>query len=182
MMAKAVSVFQVAGWVVEVDMDEPGDNLARLDFWCLCWLRIGGVGSSPLCPAAILSTNEMWIASGRLDRLHKSFVPQECIAMAEKRRPFGPPLFLDADLERQTQRHLDLAGAADGFVDDAETAEGWRNERRDAVEREVVEGDVLRDVVDGDIEAGRVGDVENVKGEFKAHALGELSLLNEGDI
>jgi hypothetical protein len=68
-------------------------------------------------------------------------------------------------LEGEFQGHLDLAGAADGFVDDADAAQRWRRIELGAVDGEIVEIKVLSDVVDGNIEAGGVGEVEDFEGE-----------------
>jgi hypothetical protein len=41
---------------------------------------------------------------------------------------------------------------------------------------------VLRNVVDGHIEAGSVGDVENVKAELQVHPLSDLGVLHERNV
>jgi hypothetical protein len=77
-------------------------------------------------------------------------------------------------LEAEFQGHLDLAGAADGFVDDADAAQRRRRIELGAVDGEIVETKVLSDVVDGNIEAGRVGEVEDFEGEPCGDAFGDL--------
>ncbi len=77
-------------------------------------------------------------------------------------------------LEGEVEGHLDLAGAAYGFVDYAEAAEGWRGIERLAVDGKVVEEEVLRDVVDGDVEAVGVGEVEDVEGKAGVDAFGDF--------
>jgi hypothetical protein len=73
----------------------------------------------------------------------------------DESRPYSGMILLA--LEGEFQGHLDLAGAADGFVDDADAAQGWRGIEWGAVDWEIVEVQVLGDVVDGDVEAGSVG-------------------------
>ena len=79
-------------------------------------------------------------------------------------------------LEQHTQRHLHLTRAANRFVRDAKTAEyGTRVEaligcdvatgglHRRAFYGEAIVKQILADVVDGYVEASRVGEVENIQ-------------------
>src|SRR5580658_366215 len=97
-------------------------------------------------------------------------------------------------LEIEAQGHLDLARAAYGFVDRAEasgtvveTADGsgacaTGGQRRSAYYREVVVKLVLSYVVDGNIEAGVVGQIEDVEGVLQRDTLGERRDLYDGNI
>jgi len=77
---------------------------------------------------------------------------------------------------------LDLAGAADGFVDDADAAQRWRGIERGAVDWEIVEVQVLGDVVDGNIEAGSVSEIEDFEGVLHGDALGDLGHFDDGEV
>ena len=96
-------------------------------------------------------------------------------------------------LEEELQRHLDLAGAADGVGDEAE-AEGAVVEAGVGLDAagvaaggeggfagcsEGVEVLVLVDVVAGDVEAGGVGYVLDIEGVFEGVALSEVGDLDE---
>ena len=99
-------------------------------------------------------------------------------------------------LEGEAQGHLDLAGAADGFVDFAQTkraiveAIGWsigvaarrQNLARGRGQREAVVILVLGDVVDRDVEAGGVEDVEHLKRVLEHEAFIELGELHNGNV
>lgn len=81
---------------------------------------------------------------------------------------------MEPRLEGKPKRHLDLTRAADGFVDDSQAARGWRRVKRRTVDWEIVEEEVLRDIVDRDVEARRVGEVENVEAEFERSPFSDL--------
>ena len=88
-------------------------------------------------------------------------------------------------LEHEAQRHLNLPRASDRFRHLSQAAGAveeivgrtggatsgrarrgrWRGCR--ARLRKLAEGQVLRDVIDGDVEAGRIRQIENVKGVFQ---------------
>ena len=104
-------------------------------------------------------------------------------AKKERRGPI-PPFFpadpANCELEQHAQRHLYLPRAADCFVRDAEATQ-----RRAGIEariagdfaagrfhrgtrrREPVEEQVLADVVDGYVEARRVGEVEHFRPQLE---------------
>ena len=98
--------------------------------------------------------------------------------------------------ESETERHLNLARTADGFVGDAKTAEAEAHVKcghveaavarrdcgRQSLLREAVEVDVLADIVDWDIEAGGIGQVIHVEAVAKGEALGQLCHFDVGDI
>jgi hypothetical protein len=99
----------------------------------------------------------------------------------------APSRIAPADLEIQPQRHLHLPRATDGFIHYAQTrrhvieaAEGHiaavRRQRRCPCDGELIVELVLRNVVDGDIEAGGIREVVNVEAVFKPGSL----LLNNG--
>ena len=83
-------------------------------------------------------------------------------------------------LEGQAESHLDLPRAADSLGDEAE-AKGLIVKRLPQ-RGKTVEVFVLGDVVAGDIKAGRVGDVEDVKAELESETLGNLSELANGEV
>src|SRR5208337_3779097 len=96
--------------------------------------------------------------------------------------------------EVEAQSHLNLARAADGFVDVAQAkravvevvdlicgaASGGLN--RGSRDRKSIVILVLRYVVDGYIEAGGVGHVEHVKAELQVRAFGDVGVLDEGNV
>ena len=89
-------------------------------------------------------------------------------------------------LKTYPQRHLDLARTADGFIDGAEgrgrvVKAVWalgRQRWRPHYRKLVVEL-VLGDVIDGNVEAGRIGQVENIETVLQHDSLGEQSDLGE---
>src|ERR1700688_4487760 len=92
-------------------------------------------------------------------------------------------------LEFEFQRHLNLARAADGFVHRSQAggrvvkaAGTARGKRRRAHYWELVIELILRNVVDGDIEAGGVGHVEDIEAVLQSESLGELSELYERNV
>jgi hypothetical protein len=86
-----------------------------------------------------------------------------------------PREFFYSLLEQHSQGHLNLARASDGFIDDSQT--GWRIVERLPYDREIVVELVLGYIVDGDIKAAGVGQVENVERCISAEiALGELGV------
>ena len=104
------------------------------------------------------------------------------------------PLHKPRKSESQVQRHLNLARAAYRFIDDAQATQSRTGIQsliravaacrpcRLAVDREVVEEEILRDIVDGDVEAGGVGKVEDLEAELGADAFGDLRGLHQGDV
>ena len=111
----------------------------------------------------------------------------------KRRRPGGRRFLLENGvlwqaLERQAQRHLNLARAADRFVGDAETAKRGTHVKRGDAEtaiargdrrgqsllREAVEVDVLTNVIDRNVEARRVGEVINIETISKGETLCKL--------
>jgi hypothetical protein len=101
----------------------------------------------------------------------------------------------NANSELQGETKLNLPGAADGFVHVAQT-EGAIVEtaglvRRAAIGRQNWKCSLLRepvvililfDVVDGNVETGRVGHVENVKAEAEHESLVDLRHLHDGHV
>jgi len=83
-------------------------------------------------------------------------------------------------LERQVQGHLDLTRAAYGFVDYAQA--GGRVVEGLTYYWKVVVELVLGNVVDGDVEAGGIGYVENIEGIFQRVALGKRSQFGERNV
>ncbi len=87
-----------------------------------------------------------------------------------------------------------LPRASDGFVDNAQAAQrGTRIEtrltkilaivlRRGTEYREVVEEEVLGDIIDGDVEAGRVGQVKHVQGVLERQTLLQLGGLDDRNV
>src|SRR5262244_3741728 len=97
------------------------------------------------------------------------------------------PLHKPWRFEGQLQRHLDLSRAADGFIDHTQAAERRASVEsgrggaaivdvihcRRPIDREIINESILRDVVDGNVKAGGVGEVEDLETELGADALGE---------
>ena len=85
---------------------------------------------------------------------------------------------------------------ANGFVGDAQAASSggtdversrelgvaWSGGGRRPCDRKAVEVNVLAYIVNRDIEAGRVGQVEDIEGELQRGALGDLHRLDQRDI
>ena len=104
-----------------------------------------------------------------------------------------PSLFIPKTrLENEPQRHLDLPWAADGFVDGTQGtrtvietrgrilsgATGWQ--WRSSSHGKLVVELILRDVVDGDIETGRIGHVENIEAVLQREAFRDrVTLAND---
>ena len=94
--------------------------------------------------------------------------------------------------EDEVQGNLNLASAADGLVHVAQTsgavvaarvrASAGCGQRRRTDRGEAVVILVLRNVVDGHVEAGRVSDVENVKAELQVHPLGDAGVLHKRNV
>lgn len=103
-------------------------------------------------------------------------------------------LRLTQKLEQHAQRHLDLPRAADGFVGDAQAAQARALIQRGeaGVARlcrsglpgvgEAVEVDVLIDVVDREIEAGGVGQVEHIEGVAHRDSVVHLGHFHERNV
>ena len=98
-------------------------------------------------------------------------------------------------LETEAQRHLDLPRASDGLIRDAQAARGWADVQRSCEVRvarircgwrtcdgKAIEVNVLADVVDWNVEARGVGQVENVEAELQGGMLGDLSELHQRDV
>src|SRR6185369_17601902 len=98
--------------------------------------------------------------------------------------------------ERQTQRHLNLPRASDRFIGDTQTAQVRAHiqrsgsglierrvtrtqSRRRALLWEALEAGVLRNVIDRDIEARRVGQVVDIETVLQRSVLGDLRHLNQ---
>ena len=89
-------------------------------------------------------------------------------------------------------RALNLASAADGLVHVAQTsgavvaarvrASAGCGQCRRSNRGEAVVILVLRNVVDGHIDAGSVGDVENVKAELQVHPLSDAGVLHQRNV
>ena len=77
-------------------------------------------------------------------------------------------------LKGKPQRHLDLARAANGFVYNSQATRGRRRIKRRTEDREIVEEQVLRDIVDRDVKARRVREVKYVEAELERSPFGEL--------
>src|ERR1700746_704515 len=65
--------------------------------------------------------------------------------------------------ECELQRHLNLPWSANGLVHDPQATERRGRIEFRTIRREIVEEEVLGNVVDGNVEAGRVGQVEDVE-------------------
>src|SRR5580658_9452154 len=95
----------------------------------------------------------------------------------------------EGGLEIYAQRHLNLAWAADGFIDGAQgrgtvvetrvTRATTCGQRWRPLHRELVVELILRDVIDGDIKAGRIGDVEDVEAVFQHDSLRKRGQLRK---
>src|SRR6266446_6014886 len=92
----------------------------------------------------------------------------------------------------EPQRPLNLPRAPNRLVHDSQHAQrgtgekagvrgvATRRPRRCPRNGEVIERQVLRNVVNGDVKAGSVRNVEDVKSEFHRDALGQFRRLNHG--
>src|ERR1700676_1455191 len=90
-------------------------------------------------------------------------------------------------LEAQLQRHLDLPGAADRVMHQAQSAGdrvkgSTRIEWRCSDDWRAIEGCVLEDEVCGNIQTGGVGKIEYVQAELCGHRLGKLRSLDHGHV
>src|SRR5258707_798243 len=74
-------------------------------------------------------------------------------------------------LEGEAERHLNLSRTPNRLVHDTQAARCWRGIQIRTVDREIVEKQVLRDVVDGDVEARRIGEVEDLEAELERSPL-----------
>src|SRR5208283_608225 len=112
----------------------------------------------------------------------------------KKRRPAGQNDESRATLEGEAQSQLNLASASDGLVDVAQAkravvetvdliacaASGWHDGRPCYRSRSIVL--VLRNIIDGNIKAGSVGDVENVEAELQVGPFSDVGVLDEGNV
>ena len=85
-------------------------------------------------------------------------------------------------LEGEAERHLNLSRASDRLVHDTQAARCWRGIKIRTVNREIVEKQVLRDVIDGDVEARCIGEVEDLEAELEGSPLGQLRELHKREV
>src|SRR3984957_20552129 len=94
-------------------------------------------------------------------------------------------------LETEAQRHLDLPRTSDGLIRDAQATRGWADVQRSCKVRvarircgwgtndgKAIEINILAYIVDWNVEARGVGQVENVEAELQGGTLGDLSELH----
>src|SRR6266403_3381146 len=95
-------------------------------------------------------------------------------------------------LEGEAERHLNLSRTPDRLVHDPQTAEsGTCIEAQVGLVKiaairtgrwEIVEEQVLRDVVDRNVEARSICEVEDLEAEFEGGSLGQLRELHQRDV
>jgi hypothetical protein len=100
-------------------------------------------------------------------------------------------------LEGEAERHLNLSRTPNRLVHDPQTAESGtcieaqvglakiaaiRSLRRRTGRWEIVEEQVLRDVVDRNVEARSICEVEDLEAEFEGGSLGQLRELHQRDV
>src|SRR5580704_5916046 len=98
-------------------------------------------------------------------------------------------------LETEAQRHLDLPRTSDGLIRDAQATRGWADVQRSCEVRvarircggrtndgKAIEINILAYIVDWNVEARGVGQVENVEAELQGGTLGDLSKLCQRDV
>ena len=77
---------------------------------------------------------------------------------------------------------MNLPGASNRLIHDPQAARCWRGIKIRTVDGEIVEKQVLRDVVDGDVEARRICEVEDLEAELEGSLLGQLRELHQREV